>query len=278
MLTGVSKTAILTLRARADEHRRPDRTLEDPYAVEWLDLAGWPGELDRWYAPEVQSFLAFRAAEIDAHVRDFVAQTPRAIVVELGAGLSSRVLRLGVPEGGRWIDLDLPEVIALRESLGVARDGHGHLARSVLDLDWLDAIGIAHEDAARTMFVAEGLFYYLPRADVDDLFVALRRRFAGATACFDVLGPADWKPALERSTAVGTPMQWHVTPPFERVWRDLGLAVIPGREPEVLMHEVIDRYWPRFGAAKHGAIKLLANVPVLAGQRSGVVLGRLEAL
>ncbi|MCK6547552.1 class I SAM-dependent methyltransferase [Myxococcota bacterium] len=273
MLTGVSKTAILTLRARADEHLRADRALEDPYAVEWLALSGWPGELDRWYAPEVQSFLAFRTAEIDAHVRDFVERTPRAIVVELGAGLSSRVLRLGVPDGGRWIDLDLPEVITLRESLGVARAGHTHLARSVLDLAWLDAISVAPEDAPRLMFVAEGLLYYLPRADVDALFRALRSRFAGATACFDVLGPVDWPSALERSSAVGTPMRWHVEPPFERTWPDFGLTVIPGREPDVLMHEAIDRYWPRFGAERHAMIKLLAQVPTLAGQRSGVVLG-----
>lgn len=275
MLTGVSKTAILTLRARADEHRRPDRTLEDPYAVEWLALSGWPGELDRWYAPEVQSFLAFRAAEIDAHVRDFVEATPRSVVVELGAGLSSRVLRLGVPVEGRWIDLDLPEVITLRESLGVARDGHTHLARSVLDPAWLDAIDIPSENGARLMLVAEGLFYYLPKADVDALFLALRHRFPGATMCFDVLGPVDWAAARERSSSVGTPMLWHVPAPFERVWPDFGLTAIPGREPDVLMNEAIDRYWPRFGAEKLAVIKALSKVPLLAGQRSGVVLGRL---
>jgi len=267
MLGGVAKTSVLTLRARADEHARADRVFEDRLAAEWLSRIEWPSELDRWYSPRVQSFLAFRAHEIDTLLAEHVKKYPDTRVVELGCGLSSRFSRVPASE---WIDLDLPEVIETRRALGI--EGR-QLACSVLDRSWIGEAG----DPSRLFIIAEGLFYYLPRSEVDALFADLRAQLAGAVITFDVLGDMDWELALQNSSSAGTPVQWKIDPPFERALEDFGLEPVPGWEPKVLMERAIDRYWRRFGSATYLAVKLASRVEALAGKRSGNLIGRLRA-
>lgn len=275
MLSGVSKTAILTLRARADEHRRTDRLFADPLAVEMLERIAWPPELDFWYRrPKVASFLAARADEIDGVVVALAKELDSPTVVELGAGLSSRRERLGDRFRGRWIDLDLPEVIALRSAVGAGTRSDKAVACSVLDRRWLDEFGPAG-DAHAVILVAEGLFYYLPRAEVGALLVDLKRRLAGAAVVFDVVGALDFDATLAQSESAGTPIQWMAPAPFERTLADLGLRIVPGFEPDALMRRAIDRYGPRYGMIAHRTIDALSRIKAIRDRRSGTLVGRL---
>jgi O-methyltransferase involved in polyketide biosynthesis len=52
------------------------------------------------------------------------------------------------------------------------------IAASVLDMAWLDAL--PDEPGERFLFVAEGLFMYLPAKDVRTLVTTLRERYPGA--------------------------------------------------------------------------------------------------
>lgn len=269
MLEGVSKTALLTLRARAEEHIRKDGFLDDPTAVEWLARVPWPPELDRWYSsPRVAQLAAFRAHEFDT-VASRLLDPPGRTVVELGCGLSTRRERLS--GAARWIDVDLSPIIELRREWGVTGE---MMALDVRDEAWIDALDVPPADV---LLIAEGLLYYVPRADVDAWFLRLRERLGGATILFDVLGDADFAAARDRSTALGTPILWKTDPPFERVFSDFGLDPIEGLDPTRLMHEAIDRYWGRFGAGVQYVVKTLARVPALAGKRSGLVAGRIRA-
>lgn len=265
-LEGVSKTAILTLRARADEQWRTDRLFVDPLAPQWLRKVGWPPELDLWYSPRVQSFLAFRADEIDRVLSRWLASHADSAVIELGCGLSTRWARF--PAARAWIDLDLPEVIAAREQLGAGGPSHKHLALSVLDRAWLDEV-----PRGEVFVIAEGLFYYLPREEVDALFADMRARLPGATIAFDVLGAMDWDQISKRSQAVGAGVRWMV-PDFEGALPAFGLSQVRGFEPRALLREAIARYWPRFGAVAHTAARVLSRVRPLAARRSGTLVGR----
>jgi O-methyltransferase involved in polyketide biosynthesis len=276
VLPGVSKTAILTLRARADEHRRADRAFEDPKAVDWYQKTAWPPELDHWYRRPMNVFLALRAVEIDRIVAAWANSVTRPAIVELGCGLSTRFDRMKGLNASRWIDLDLPEVIAHRETLddwSVAAH-HEHLARSVLDRGWMEAL--SDLDPSRTCIIAEGLLYYLPRPEVDALFRDLALRFPGAVIAFDILGAYDFQITKKNAISAGTEILWMIDPPFERVFDWLRLDVVPGFEPRAMMHRAIDLYWPRFGAFQHWAFKKLAGIDFLAGKRSGTVFARLR--
>jgi O-methyltransferase involved in polyketide biosynthesis len=271
VLPGVSKTALLTLRARAEEHARPDRVFEDPVAAEWWSRVSWPAELDLWYGPRAQWPLAFRADDLDRIVRRYVG-TSSMTIVELGCGLSTRRHRLSDLPIARWFDLDLPPVVELRRSWGA---GEPQLAASVLDEAWMDQLD---GDPSSHVFIAEGLFYYLPRAEVDRLFLALRRRFAGSVVLLDVLGAYDHAQLLENTRAVGTPIAWGFEGVFDESLGELGLAPVEGFEPDRLTAEATRRYWHRFDATTRGLIYFALHNELFKSHRSGNVLGRLAPL
>lgn len=267
MLPGVSKTAILTLRARVDEQARPDRILEDPVAAQWWSRVTWPRELDAWYA--TQYGLGFRAADIDHIVERAAHDEPVGTVVELGVGLSTRRFRLAeLPGLERWVDVDLPAVAELRRSWGVT-PAEDQLGVDVLDHRWMDAVPDAR------LFVVEGLLYYLPKPDVVALFSALRARFSGARVVMDVLGRGDFAKLREHTEALGSPIRWSHDGPLERAASDLGLSTVEGFEPDRLTAEMLARYGHRFDNKMRGAIFLAQQLPALWAARSGIVMGRL---
>lgn len=273
MLSGVSKTAILTIRARADEHGRDDRVFEDPLAVNWWARLSWPEELDPWYADDAQANLAFRADDLDRIVRRYAATQPAVRITELGCGLSTRQDRLSDLSVEHWLDVDLPEVVDLRHSWGAGGDRHEHVGGSVLDHAWMDHLG---GDPASHIFIAEGLLYYLPRPDVDTLLAELARRFAGSVLTMDVIGANDYPKLLENTTSVGSPIQWKFEGEYKNVLEDFDLQTVEGFEPDRLTKEMLARYWHRFSAGLQGSIYWARNVEEFWQRRSGTILGRLR--
>jgi O-methyltransferase involved in polyketide biosynthesis len=267
-LAQVSKTAVLTLRARADEQHRPDRVLLDPVAAEWMARLPWPPELDGWYQNDAQGNLALRADDVDQIVRRCVAQLGTRVVVELGCGLSTRRQRLAELSQLEWLDVDLPPMIALREALGAPPP---HVAGSVLDLAWLDVVP---NSETPPLLIAEGLLYYLPRTEVDRLFAAIAARLPGAVILFDVVGVDDFPRLLENSSSVGAPVAWKLERNFDQVLLEFGLDPIPEFDPDELMKDALSRYWHRFNARTRGLIYFAMGTPEVWARRSGMVLGR----
>jgi O-methyltransferase involved in polyketide biosynthesis len=268
----VSKTSILTLRARADEHARADRAFADPVAAEWFTRVAWPIELDAWYGPAAQIALALRADDIDQILRRYARSTPLSGVVELGCGFSTRQSRLADLSIDRWLDVDLEDVVRLRRSLGASGE---QVAASVLDDVWMDRVS---GDPSGQIFIAEGLLYYLPRREVDRLFDTLTRRFPGAAIIMDVLGANDHATLLRNTAAVGTPVAWRYEGDFKDVLAGFGLASVPGFEPDRLLEDALKRYWARFDDKMRGAIYWAMNNEMSMRSRSGTVLGRLRSV
>lgn len=272
MLEGVSKTAILTLRARVDEQARPDRTFEDPLALSWWARVTWPPELDLWYGDAPQRALALRAADIDHIVRRYVATTGPLAVTELGSGFSTRERRLADLPITAWHDVDLPAVAALRAQWGA---GGVQLGASVLDLEaWMGRVA---EAEGPHLFIAEGLLYYLPRAEVTRLLAALAQRFPGSALLMDVVGNNDAAALRARAEAVGSPLAWTFTDDYDQVLEHFGLGPVPEFEPDRLMMDMLDRYWSRFDATMRSLIYFAMHQPLVWAGRSGMVLGRLGA-
>ncbi len=115
-LTGVSETALWTLWNRGSEALRPDRTVDDPLAVELIERIDYPYRQRFGVASQV---VSMRAHACDGVVRTFLESHPRATVVALGEGLQTSYWRLGRP-AATWITVDLAPIVALREQLSQA--------------------------------------------------------------------------------------------------------------------------------------------------------------
>ncbi len=201
-LHDVPETALWTLRNRAVEAMRPGTRFPDPEAVAiFTQLAG--EDFSRFGNPSPAH--SQRAAAFDTEVRDFLTRHPGAPVVALGEGLQTAFWRLGKPSGG-WYSVDLPESVALAERVLPPEPQITRLAMSALDRAWLD-----HVPDGPAVISAEGLFMYLPRADVHALIADCAARFPGGRIVYDSI-PA-W---FSRMTLAGKARlsKGYVTPPM----------------------------------------------------------------
>src|SRR3954471_5480839 len=212
---GVPETLLWTLYHRAAEARRPDGILDDPRAVALVDAIDYPfaerfgeaarGPLSQWQALRVKTF--------DREVQRFLAANPDGTVVALGEGLETQFWRV---DNGRvrWLTVDLPEAIEVRERLLARGERQRLLACSALDPRWIEAV-----DRTRGVLVtAQGLLMYLEPADAREVIGTCALRLPGGTLVFDAAPP--W--LSERSCAGGLGATGGWQPPPWKWWIDAG--------------------------------------------------------
>lgn len=184
-LTEAQSTLLMPLWARAMENRHPKPLIEDRKAVEIVNSLAF--DFASFEAKGVpQADYCIRASVIDQLVREFLADHPGGTVVEFGVGLDTRFDRL---DNGQvtWIELDLPHVIDLRERFFEATERRRMLRGSIADADWIEHV--APLVKSPTLFVAEGVLYFITGAQVRALIDSLVSRFAGAAFVFDAQSP-----------------------------------------------------------------------------------------
>ncbi|MDA2895490.1 class I SAM-dependent methyltransferase [Mycolicibacterium sp. BiH015] len=176
-------TALVTLWCRANEARRPDGIIDDPMAIRLLDSLD--DDFDRFALTSGRQDLALRALAFDQSTRRYLAEHPHATVVALGEGLQTSFWRLDAADVGhdfRWLTVDLPPNIALREQLLPPSPRIAARAQSVLDFSWMDEL--KPEDG---VFVsAEGLLPYLEVTEALSVIRECARRFPGGQMMFDL--------------------------------------------------------------------------------------------
>ena len=187
-LSGVAETLLIPLCVRAIESERPDALLKDERAVAIVrQMGAHPARILAKIAEETQVAVVLRNRQFDRQARDFLARCPEAVVVHIGCGLDARFERV---DNGQveWYDLDLPDVIELRQKLiGGERERYHLLACSALDRAWLDVVSVHRQRPS--LFLAEGVLMYFDEAQVKSLVLTLKEHFAGAQLVFDAFSP-----------------------------------------------------------------------------------------
>jgi O-methyltransferase involved in polyketide biosynthesis len=193
VLDGVPETMLWTLYHRANEARRPDAVLHDPWAVELVDAIDYPfaARFGRGGLGQAQG-QALRALQFDTEIRRFLDDHPGGTVVALGEGLETQFWR--VDDGRvRWLSVDLPAVVDLRRALLPAAPPRVRtLACSAADERWMDEA----DPSGGVLVTAQGLLMYLEPAQVHRLVAACAARFPGAAMLFDA--PPRWFAAMTR--------------------------------------------------------------------------------
>ncbi|HTP13558.1 MAG TPA: class I SAM-dependent methyltransferase [Bacteroidota bacterium] len=184
-LGDVQKTLFLPLWGRAVETEKQHPLLVDKTAVsivkkvnyDFSTVASNMHEITR-YAWVVRSLL------IDRVVHAYLEQHPDATVVNIGCGLDTTFERV---DNGRcrWIDLDLPDVIALRRKFIAPSDRRQFLASSFLDSAWLAGMN----DSRGMMFIAAGVFYYFEETAIKAFFRTLADTFRSCEVVCDLCSP-----------------------------------------------------------------------------------------
>lgn len=137
----------------------------------------------------MQSFGALEAAmrqsDMAWEIRDYLRLHPNAAVVNLGCGLDDTGRMCDNGRCRIW-NLDLPNVIGLRNRLLPERERERNLAVNLLDFRWMEEVDM--DPQAGVILFAAGVFYYFKAEEIKRLLVAMAERFPGGRLVFDAAG------------------------------------------------------------------------------------------
>jgi methyltransferase (TIGR00027 family) len=206
-ISQVSRTAILTLIVRAVTSEKENTYLNDPMAVLCLErLVSMASEEEERRIIGRKRFYggigahdaiagARRARSFDDSANRFIAGNPQCTVINLGCGFDTRFWRIE-NKGCRYVEIDLPEVVALKREILKDQLGYELIGCSVLDASWIDQV--TANGNSRFLLLAEGLFPYLPKPDAMQLFQQLAQRFTRSQLVFDTV-PEKWTKGIWKS-------------------------------------------------------------------------------
>lgn len=195
----VEWTNLCMLYLRACESRLPRSILGDHVAAHDIERIEYDFKrLHRVLRPDTNQFMvALRSSQFDAMITDFLNRHRDAVVLHLGCGLHSRALRMAVPVGGPWFDVDLPNVIALRRQLHSESETYRMIGSSVTHSEWIEELPAG----GPVLIVAEGLLMYVTPDEVARLLNRLIDRYDTGELVADFLSP--WGPRLSRVLTAG---------------------------------------------------------------------------
>jgi len=173
-LSSVSGTMLITLNARAIETQSEDPIIQDPKAVEIInifkkEIAESDNPIHRKivkgrYNPKLGVTMALRSRQFDRYVQAFLERHPAGTVINFGCGLDTRFDRI---DNGkmRWFDIDFAPVIALRRRFMEENERRKFIAGSILEPQWIEKA----KTGGPYLILAEGVFMYLKEEDVKNL-------------------------------------------------------------------------------------------------------------
>ena len=191
ILSTVSETALITLKAHVVESEKENPVIEDAVALECLNRLQslLPIEIrDRVLSRKLPSTLtrhiALRARKYDSYTRRFLEEYADGLVVSLGCGFDTRYWRIS-KEPWKYIEIDLPDVIEAKRKVLDNIVTYTMIGNSVLQEDWIKRILSVQKE--HVLFLAEGLFMYLPKDGVISLFKRLTKSFVKSEIVFEVV-------------------------------------------------------------------------------------------
>jgi len=189
----ISDTALWVAVYRARETDRPDAVFRDPFARR---MAGERGE-------QIAAGMTFS----NKHTWSFIARTwlfdhfvERQIqqgadmVLNLAAGLDARPYRMNLPASLRWVEVDLPELLAYKSEILAHEKPKCSLERVAMDLSDVKArcelfMKLGRE-SEKAVIITEGLLIYLTAENVAILGQNLAEPVSFQSWILDLASPA----------------------------------------------------------------------------------------
>ncbi|WP_329459599.1 class I SAM-dependent methyltransferase [Streptomyces sp. NBC_01497] len=200
---GVGLTALMVAAARAIETHRHDSLAQDVYAEHFVlaapASASWPVHLRQ--VPEGDTnplwgrfarYFGLRTRVLDDFLLQSVHEGGIRQVVLFGAGLDARAFRLDWPPGCVVFEIDREGVLEFKHQVLGGLSAAPKAARVPIPIDlradWVGALTAAGFDtAAPTVWLAEGLLFYLPfTAEVHLIDTVDRLSTGGSALAYEV--------------------------------------------------------------------------------------------
>ena len=177
-MNSVNKTLYIPLYGKSYVSKKglfiEDKKAEEIWEAEGFSLKG--KSKSKWLA----YYMGVRSAVFDEWVKQQMAKAPNAVVIHIGCGMDSRVIRVGA-ENHKWYDVDFSEVIEERKRYYAQTDNYKMIAGDARDCSWLTAIG----ENKTAIVVMEGVSMYLTVEEMQRLANNLCTHFENLVVLVD---------------------------------------------------------------------------------------------
>ena len=181
VLNGTAETMLQSFYARAEYSQRKTHKFYDTKAVELVNRIDYDfstASKDR----TMSSGVIARTLVLDELVKDFIGRNPTATIVNIACGLDTRFYRV---DNGiiTWYNLDLPDVIKLRDQILLESGRVSSIGASALDPNWFKEV----KNRKNVLFIIEGLSMYLTAEENAKILSIIRKNFDTATVIMECI-------------------------------------------------------------------------------------------
>ena len=177
-MNSVNKTLYIPLYGKAYVSKKglfiDDKKAEEIWASEGFSLQG--KSKSKWLA----YYMGVRSAVFDEWVKQEMANAPSAVVIHIGCGMDSRIIRVG-NEKHKWYDVDFSEVMEERKLYYAETENYKMIAGDARDCKWLSNI----KETKNAIVVMEGFSMYLTTSEMRNLADNLCAHFENLTLLVD---------------------------------------------------------------------------------------------
>lgn len=185
-LTPVSKTAFYCCGARMKDAEQDHPVCDDRYAKVFMDDAAM--DIYNVFSDEAGCTITMLARHriIDDILRAALITRPELCIVTIGAGLDTRPYRI---DGGTWIELDAPELLAYKNEKLPVSECKNSLHRVAIDFsaESLQEKLSAFARYDHVMFVVEGVMLYLTEQEIKEMLGSLESIFPQHSLICDLI-------------------------------------------------------------------------------------------
>lgn len=169
-MNNVNKTLYIPLYGKAYVSKKgiilDDSKAEEIWAAEGFPLKG--KSKSKWLA----YYMGMRSAVFDEWLRVQMEQEKDAMIIHIGCGMDSRILRVGT-NGHIWYDVDFPDVIEERRRYYRESGEYHMLAADARQTEWLENL----PQGVNAIIVMEGVSMYFVPEELQYLLKALGSHF-----------------------------------------------------------------------------------------------------
>lgn len=169
-MNSINKTLYIPLYGKSYVSKKglflEDKKAEEIWAAEGFALKG--KSKSKWLA----YYMGVRAAVFDEWVKQQMITTPDAVIIHIGCGMDSRVIRVKA-KNHKWYDVDFPKVIEERKRYYSETDDYQMIAGDVRTCGWLKAI----DKNKSAIVLMEGVSMYLTADEMQNLADSLCSHF-----------------------------------------------------------------------------------------------------
>ena len=178
-MNNVNKTLYIPLYGKAHISKKSlflkDEKAEEIWEAEQFPLKG--KSKSKWLA----YYMGLRSAVFDDWLKQQIEITEDAVILHLGCGMDSRILRIG-EDHPMWYDIDFPEVIEERKRYYTETENYRMLSRDIRKDEWLSDI----PKTTKAIVLMEGVSMYFCPEDLEGLMKSLKEHFSEVHILMDV--------------------------------------------------------------------------------------------